>query len=276
MKKLFLLLFLFFALTSFKKYSVIQSPNVLFVSDTIKQPHVIDGIISEWPEDKFTADKETDISYAFDNDASQLYVALKITNQQTQFRIMRLGMDFFIDVKGKHKENTYIEFPIKGTPDFNSGGGGGGRRQSDDNNGGTPRTFDPQQVRQQFASKLLTMKLSGFEGQSDDMTVGIYNENGINISFSWDDANVMYIEYGIPIKSIGTVAGLTGKKISVGIRLNAPASTNFGSTSEAVVPASTVGARGGIPRSATSSTNNAGSKFAMQEINIWSKYDMKF
>ncbi len=282
MKKFFALMLVFFILTSFKKFSVIQSPKYLFTADTVKQAHIIDGIITEWPADKFTADKETEISYAVDNDASQLYVALKIPNQRTQLRLMRMGMNVFIDIKGKHKEGTMIEFPLKSSPldaAGGQGGGFGGGRQRDENGGGEGNRPDFQKMRQQFAPRLFAMKISGFEEQQDEMTLGLTNENGINIAFTWDEANVMYIEYGIPIKSIGTVANLNGKKISVGLRLNAPASATIASTSSQVVAVpSTIGARGGIARPMTSSKSNDGgnTQNSMQEINIWTKYDMKF
>ena len=120
MKKFFLLMMLFCSFTSIKVFAAI--------TDTVKQAHVIDGTLNEWAADSFTADKETEISYAVDNDAHQLYIALKITNQRTQFRLMRLGMNVFIDIKGKHKEGTSIEFPLKNSPldAANQGGGGFG------------------------------------------------------------------------------------------------------------------------------------------------------
>ncbi len=265
---------LFFAFTSMKVLAA--------VTDTVKPAHVIDGTLNEWAADSFIADKETEISYAADNDAHQFYIALKVTNQRTQFRLMRLGMNVFIDVKGKHKEGTTIEFPLKSSPlDAQQGGGGfGGGRQRGENGegGGKP---DPQQMRQQFAARLFAMKIAGFEGQQDEMTLGLNNENGINIAFSWDEANVMYIEYGIPISSIGTVANLTGKKISLGIRLNAPAQTATGSSTAmtGVVNAPSVaGAKGGVPRSMGGTGGGAGGGLqnAITEINIWTKYDMKF
>jgi hypothetical protein len=276
MKKFFLLMMLFCSFTSIKVFAAI--------TDTVKQAHVIDGTLNEWAADSFTADKETEISYAVDNDAHQLYIALKITNQRTQFRLMRLGMNVFIDIKGKHKEGTSIEFPLKNSPldAANQGGGGfgGGGRQRAENgeSGGRP---DPQQMRQQFAARLFAMKIAGFEGQQDEMTLGLNNDNGINVAFSWDEANVMYIEYGIPITSIGTIANLTGKKISLGIRLNAPSNAvTTSSTSLAGVTSSggTVGARGGVPRSMGGTGGGAqnAQQNAMTEINIWTKYDMKF
>jgi len=93
----------------------------------------------------------------------------------------------------------------------------------------------------------------------------------------------MYLEYAIPLSSLGTIASLTGKKISIGLKLNAPDLSAQGqrtSTTEIVkAPAGSgpkistsrapslidpIGPSGNAPRS------------SIQEIYIWNKYDMKF
>jgi len=75
--------------------------------------HKQDGIADEWPVDNFTADKETGIQYALDNDAENFYMALKIVSQPEQMKLMGMGMSMFIDLKAKHKTNRGVEFPIK-------------------------------------------------------------------------------------------------------------------------------------------------------------------
>ena len=86
--------------------------------------HTLNGSTDEWPAEKFTTDKETDIIYAIDNDAQNLYLALKITNQGEQIKMMSMGMKLFIDLKGKHKEDLGVEFPVKRSDGFSNPGAG--------------------------------------------------------------------------------------------------------------------------------------------------------
>jgi hypothetical protein len=82
-------------------------------ADSNKIEHILDGTTTEWPDSLFENDKETNISYAVDNDAASLYIAMEIPDFPEQMKLMRMGMKLFIDLKGKKKENMGIEFPVK-------------------------------------------------------------------------------------------------------------------------------------------------------------------
>ena len=87
--------------------------NGLNINDSAaKINHVVDGNISEWKADKFEVDKETNIAYAVDHDANNIYLAMKVSDQRTQMKLMMQGMNLYIDKKGKRKEGTGIEFPF--------------------------------------------------------------------------------------------------------------------------------------------------------------------
>src|SRR5258706_10458035 len=83
------------------------------ICDTAIINHVLDASIDEWPAEKFEQDKETNIKYAIDNDAQHLYIAMVIPAFSTQLKMMRQGMDLYIDLKGKKKQGRGIEFPVK-------------------------------------------------------------------------------------------------------------------------------------------------------------------
>ena len=281
MKNSILLLTLLIVFASVTDVSAKHFNKTLLLADTAKLPHVIDGAISEWAAIPFTADKETEISVAVDNDNAQLYVAVKIPNQRTQVRLMKFGMNLFIDLKGKHREGTTIEFPIKSTvADL------GQTNQGQRDGNAAPSPQDIEQIKQQLGVRLIFMKVSGFEGQENEKTLGLSNENGANIAFAWDDAKVMYMEYAIPVSSLGTTANLTGKKISVGLKLNVPdiaaqpPRTGTGNSTQIVAVPSSSSARISTSRapSLIDPTGPSGNtqRSSIQEIYIWNKYDMKF
>src|SRR5678809_627757 len=74
------------------------------IADTAIINHVLDANIDEWPAEKFEQDNETNIKYAIDNDAQNLYIAMVIPGFPTQMKMMRQGMNLYIDLKGKKKQ----------------------------------------------------------------------------------------------------------------------------------------------------------------------------
>ena len=112
MKTFFPLLVIGLLLHSFGIPPSSNSFHVHFQADTTIH-HVLDGKTNEWPLQKFETDVRTEIRYAVDNDPQYLYLALVIPNSRTQIRIMRQGMELFLDAKGKKKESKGIEFPVK-------------------------------------------------------------------------------------------------------------------------------------------------------------------
>ena len=280
-------LFLFFpVLTCFSfattiNFSFTQNTEVLTDSGIIIHKH--DGIVDEWPADKFTDDKETGIQYALDNDAENLYMALIVSSQPEQFKIMSMGMRMFIDMKAKHKENRGIEFPIKkesGNIPMSQPGGQGNEQ------GQKP---DPKRIRMLLGRNMISLKLFGFT--DDEPTEQDLEKAGsARIAYYWDSLEVMQIEYCIPLKMLEEdIATLNQKLISIGWKVNgfdmqgasanssSPSSVRTGSVAVPVGPGGI--SRGGIPTSVPGNNRPGSGNFSqadkekmMKEQEIWTKY----
>ena len=248
--------------------------------------HTQDGLVSEWPDSSFQSDKGTNIRYAADNDGQNLYVAMKIPDFRMQMKMMRMGMNFYIDLKGKKKEGRGIEFPIKRENEGGFGGGGGfGNNQNNQSNqgndqnqqgGNQQRGFDKKAMRSRFAIYMLSMKLFGF---TDDESAPqeLQKEGSANLNYSWDSTDVMYIEYLVPLKLLGDAASLNQKTISIGWKINGidipsnatPPVANAPSTSRR-------GGSGGSPNQGNSSNGGGPNQFnmdkGMEEQSFWTKY----
>jgi len=208
MKAIFILPLI--TLNSFFEPSIHYS--TIIQTDTTSIIHSLDGNISEWPSEKFISDKETKTRFATDNDVQFLFLALTIPDRTTQKKIMQSGINLYVDIKGKKKENVGIEFPVASNP--------------------------------------ATMRLFGFS-DSEPAILNIRSEATINIAFSWDSSNVLNIEYSIPLKILEEpVSGLSNKKISVGWKLN-EAEASFSNTQLVGVPSGSR-SRAAAPNSAGS------------------------
>lgn len=245
--------------------------------DTISIMHLIDGNATEWPDSLFTQDKETGLMMAVDNDKENLFVIIKQANQQMQVKMMRNGMSLYIDVKGKHKENTGIEFPLKSE----STGFGGTQRDR--------WKYDLQAARQMFALNMFALKIVGMNNSNGEKQ-GLSVENSVNIAFDWDDKQSLIIEYIIPIKLFSSEAALKGKPVSLGFIINgmdAPSSVNANgmTTVSQLIAVPSNGTAGGSGRGAggrsalatnTSNANQLKTDQFSKEQSYWNKYDFRF
>ncbi|HEV8271920.1 MAG TPA: hypothetical protein VGQ04_11490 [Chitinophagaceae bacterium] len=179
----------FFLLPVINLLAVSNYPHIQLSSisqiDTTSIAHLLDGNIVEWPQEKFTVDKATKIRYAVDNDSQMLFLALNIPDKTTQQIIMQKGMNLFIDVKGKKKENRGVEFPLG----------------------------------MENVSDIGKMKVFGFTN-AESVPQNVKTEGTINIAIGWDSSYALSIEYYIPLKMLeGSVTELNNKKISIGWKL---------------------------------------------------------
>jgi len=253
--------------------------------DSIIIIHKQDGITEEWPKDKFTRDEESGINYAIDNDAQNLYLALIIKDEREQMKMMRMGMRLFTDIKGKKKESTGIEFPLKSETEtsFQSGG----------NSGQQPRAaggkFDLQNAKMMFAKNMFALKVFGFlpgEPVQQDLEL----EGNANINYTWDSTNIMQIEYLIPLKMLGEISSLNQKVISLGFLVygvEIPSANNNGSLSSFSGGGNrgggggggrgrTPGGSGGGQQTGNGNFDPAEREKLMKEQKFWTKYTITF
>ncbi|MFM7855075.1 MAG: hypothetical protein ACKO96_24905 [Flammeovirgaceae bacterium] len=77
----------------------------------ITTPPTIDGNVGEWTVD-WNLDGESKILYNFCNDAENLYVRLKFTDDLTQRKIAMYGLYIKLDATGKKKGKIGLKYPI--------------------------------------------------------------------------------------------------------------------------------------------------------------------
>lgn len=253
--------------------------NSFTLTDSVKITHVLDGNISEWGTGKFETDKETNVQYAVDHDATNLYLAAKIVGMPLQMKMLSMGMDVYLDKKGKKREGTGIHFPMRKEGGF---GGGGGRPGGGQPGGGQPGEVtkpDMTEMRDRMAAGMLFLKTFGFENQDEEKTQMIVEEGGINISFDWDTEGNLVIEYLFPLQLLGPTAALNGKPLGIGWKINGMES----SVSGALPTGPAVGARGGRGGGGGGGRGGGGggaqlpsSDSRFREQSIWTKYVLTF
>jgi len=70
-----------------------------------------DGFSYEWSIPLRFSDSGSKLNYSITNDSEDLYISLRITEEQTQMKIMNAGFQVGIDTTGKKASQAIIKFP---------------------------------------------------------------------------------------------------------------------------------------------------------------------
>jgi len=165
------------------------SPKLIYKSQWQSAPVIIDGSVSEYQDFRFY-NKETKMFYSLYNDNANLYVCLKTNDEAMQMKIMKVGMEIWIDTLEKSKEQNGILFPLAKGNSINM-------------DGMKPQTNHEKQkpdfntVKNNFFLEQNFMILVGFKNTTKGLT-SLEDKSGIKVKINWDSTNSMIYEAIIP------------------------------------------------------------------------------
>ncbi|MBC7864380.1 MAG: hypothetical protein IAF38_15495 [Bacteroidia bacterium] len=210
----------------------------------------IDGKADEWKMPLRFYDPETNLNYSISNNAENLFVCVKIPDEQTQLKIMRSGMQLWIDTLGKTKKHVGLKYPLSSF-----------ERTGDEE---APSPFGPvaktvmEKYRKMVKERSTEMLLSGFIPPVGGM-VYTKDSSGVSVCINWDATNSMIYEAVIPFKTFyrkKLVAADSLKGFGFSITTNAipkPKSKEVdGSQGMTGMNGGGVGAMGGLPSGGSS------------------------
>lgn len=161
----------------------------------------IDGDISEWQATPAFTDHSTGISTTLQADSANLYIAMHVINQATQYKMLRMGMDVYIDTGAQKKELVVIGYPVaeqNDMPDAQASAGGPNAKK----------------ILIQRASIMQTRGLKYFPN-------GMHlkkNANGPSAALAEDGNNNLVYEASIPLKELfGNDFRFTGNPLPLNI-----------------------------------------------------------
>ncbi|HEY1871184.1 MAG TPA: hypothetical protein VGG71_09005 [Chitinophagaceae bacterium] len=259
-------------LISFSNKPPINIHPTSFLTKDTSFKHVLDGKATEWPSQKFEMDAGTGIKYAVDNDQHDLYLALLIPDQRMQIKMMRQGMDLYIDLKGKKKEGKGIEFPVKRDPSENEQLINSGNSENPAQETPEQRKAKMKAMRATMALNLASMKVFGFSSNEPDEQ-GLLMQGSANVAFAWDSTDAMCIEYRIP-DSLISISSISEKEISLGWKINGFQKPTHPASSESSEGSHGRGGRGG---GYGGQGNRSAQDFEnfMKDQSFWTKYTFK-
>jgi|EP01037_Dinobryon_pediforme_P015114 YD repeat-containing protein len=166
-----------------KQITVLQAPP----------SHItIDGDIKEWGDSLRYYNAEKRINYSIANTKDTLYMAIRVNDRSEQMRILRAGITFSIDPKGKKKETYSITFPL------NVAGGAPVADLKKDEAPVDVTQEDRDELMRARLTNLRGIKVVGFKDIEGDM-ITTSNTYGFQTAVNYDDKGYLICEAAIPM-----------------------------------------------------------------------------
>ncbi len=136
-------------------------------------------------------DPKSKIQYNFTNDNENFYLIVRATEQQTQMKILRAGMQVWIDTTGKKKQQVGVIFPLVQKGQF---------RKPSSQQGKSATRSDVNSLMKQNIMGLNQMTLSGFKSPMNGF-IPVNNQYGIYANIALDSSKIMTYKLAIPFKT---------------------------------------------------------------------------
>jgi hypothetical protein len=115
------------AMTNFKRFCLCFAVCALIIpaaakdkkpveSRPVTTPIQLDGNATEWPADSMLLEKDVNVSYAFQNDANNLYVFFRFNEAKYMSSVEATGLTLWVNNDGKEKKNHGLHFYRKYIP----------------------------------------------------------------------------------------------------------------------------------------------------------------
>ncbi len=156
---------------------------------------VVDGDASDWDRPLAYYDKETKLSFSISNDSTKLYFCIEAFDQELQTKIVRGGLQLWLDTTGGTGKDIGMLYPVPSTMQHVEPQRGGYESSSDD--------FDPIGAlrRNFFRAQANELQLTGFLPPAAGL-VPLKNAFGIEVRINWDTINnVLNYEAAIPFST---------------------------------------------------------------------------
>ena len=149
----------------------------------------IDGNLKEWGDSLQYFNAELNTRYAITNDKENLYFAIRIDDPTEAARVLKAGISFGVDPKGKKKAVYTITFPVNTQQ----------AAKPYQPNMGELTQADRDELHRQIITSLRGIKVEGFKDIEGDM-ITTSNTYGIKTAIDYDAKGSLVCEAAIPFK----------------------------------------------------------------------------
>ena len=190
-------------------------------------PPTTDGQATDWA-DSLRYDPASKLQYQVLNDSRTVYVRLKVADQSTQARVLRLGLTIWLDTTGRSQHQFGVRFPLGGPPPPN--------QAAPDPNA----SLADRRMRRTLAlADLREMELLNYKGSKEPTLTDAQSPLGVKVAFGFNAQDDLIYELAVPLRLLyrRLPALNPGRSAVVGVLVagNAPGSGSVASPDGSVV-----------------------------------------
>ena len=194
---------IFLASCSSSKKTV-SEPDVKLQNTTL--PVVVDGKADEWKSVSLQLSPKNSFEYTVANTPEELCIFIKIPDQVEQTKLLRGGMEVYINPKGKKDKETAVFYPVKGElPEDMRAQAAPGEKE------------DVKEIRLRIAGQLISMNRTGFKTAFNGVQ-SIRQNTGFKAAINWDENDNLIYELAIPYAAFPD--GLNKNNLELGFFIN--------------------------------------------------------
>lgn len=190
-------------------------------------PVTPDAVLNEWPTPLRYIDDQNRLFFDIFNDGENLYLAVSTMDPLTQVNILRGGLTFAINIKGKKKETTTLTYPqVAGSILFaqrrNAAQANGANGANGNSRYGRPSASErpvPADLYRELRPHMNNAGVKGMTGLSDGPIDVAQRKTGIAAEITLTERDSLVMEFVIPLSKLGITAGYA-KDIAYGIAIN--------------------------------------------------------
>jgi hypothetical protein len=177
-----------------------------------ERPVNVDGDLSEWNEPLRFSSSGGQVQYNVTNDNDNIYISLETHDDATALKILRAGVNIYIDPATGQSKNICVAFPLanpSAAPEKNANAGG--------------MKHDTKELRQVLLIQANTFSVTGFQNMENRL-YDVSDKSRIKVAMKPEPNNGLGYEAAIPMQYIfgnTTVPKNAARNISVGIVINA-------------------------------------------------------
>jgi hypothetical protein len=165
----------------------------------------IDGRSDDWRNAPHDFSEGSTVEFSVANNASHLFILLKVPSIQEQRKILEGGMDVWISADGRKDKKTGITYPVKGE-----------LSDQDPSITGTGQ-LTVKERHLQMAAQVISMQRFGFIPVFNSVQ-SIRQNTGFKASIGWDENDVMIYELTIPFNAF--TEDIRNKELKVGFNIH--------------------------------------------------------
>lgn len=165
--------------------------NDIYKSKWQNKEFLSDSINTKIVEPLKYYDEKSKLQFAFSNDNENFYLEFRATEQQTQMKILRAGMQVWFDTTGKKNQQVGVLFPFPHQGQY---------RKQQNQDGKTQQRPDIKNMMKQNIMELNQLTLTGFKSPMNGV-LPLKNQYGIYADINLDSSKIMTYRLVVPFRT---------------------------------------------------------------------------